>query len=594
MELKNPPQCLAVNRFIRNFAARIAKELAMNRVLIPMTLFLMLAVSCSDHRLVGRMDNIKSVGNSNPKLAMLMLDSIQSEIGRASKYVRMKGMMLEIRLRDKSFLNATTVDSAKLIVEYFDRHGSKYDAAEAHYYAGSAYRDLKDMPHALQHFLLAEKLETQAGAHDSLMLVIIYSNLMNAYFYVQDYHHALEMALKEYDIAKASNLIDPVTLMEVAKSYGMLGDDRMSCKYLKEALDMVLASGIEKGHILGLYGMLQDFSSMKMTEEADSCYALIQRTDVPPYPKALGNYYRHKNKADSAIACYKDAMKASKDLFDTYDAARRLYYTYKEDVGNKDSICKYAHLYIKIADSLDLGKRQEMASTINNQFQYARNIEEEAMIKEENNRIRLWLYTAIGTIVMLSLLFCIYHILRKNRHLNELLELSEQLTETRNDAEALKHEISDYKSQLSKSEESLSATKQELTRVNNEIAHYEEELRHKEQQLAEKLDENRRFILLLHKADLEANAEDVVKAIRKASEGKYTMTSAEWQKLYHAVDELQPDLSEKLAQKIKGFTEQQQQICYLLSIGLSNAQIENLTGLPHVTVWRWVKKFDWI
>lgn len=33
---------------------------------------------------------------------------------------------------------------------------------------------------------------------------------------------------------------------------------------------------------------------------------------------------------------------------------------------------------------------------------------------------------------------------------------------------------------------------------------------------------------------------------------------------------------------------------YLLSIGLTNTQIENLTDIPHVTVWRWVKKMEWV
>ena len=64
----------------------------------------------------------------------------------------------------------------------------------------------------------------------------------------------------------------------------------------------------------------------------------------------------------------------------------------------------------------------------------------------------------------------------------------------------------------------------------------------------------------------------------------------DWQRFYHAVDELQPDLMERIAQHLGKFTEQQQQVCYLLSIGLTNTQIENLTDIPHVTVWRWVKK----
>lgn len=72
------------------------------------------------------------------------------------------------------------------------------------------------------------------------------------------------------------------------------------------------------------------------------------------------------------------------------------------------------------------------------------------------------------------------------------------------------------------------------------------------------------------------------------------MSKSDWQRFYHAVDELLPDLMERLAHHFGKFTEQQQQVCYLLSIGLTNTQIENLTDIPHVTVWRWVKKMEWV
>ena len=72
------------------------------------------------------------------------------------------------------------------------------------------------------------------------------------------------------------------------------------------------------------------------------------------------------------------------------------------------------------------------------------------------------------------------------------------------------------------------------------------------------------------------------------------MSKSDWLRFYHAVDELLPDLMERLAHHLGKFTEQQQQVCYLPSIGLTNTQIENLTDIPHVTVWRWVKKMEWV
>lgn len=550
-------------------------------------------VSCNDSESLDYLNRIKDIGDSNPKQAMLMYDSIRPEITKESEYVRMKSFMLEMRLRDKAFMKATKCDSAKLITEYFATHTNRRDAVEAFYYAGSVYRDMKDLPNALKNFLKAEELATSSTSCDSIMLVNIYSNLAYTYFCVQDYSHALKMALKEYKTAKEINSLNVVTIVDVGESYLRLDDYQSACKYYIEALDMILLSGKGVDVSGSLYTLLYGFSFMKKIEKADKCYSIICKMGLLPPPLQLGEYYKLKNNLDAAISCYQSVIREADDLSIVYDASRNLYDTYKT-IGDKDSINKYASLYIQISDSIDLGKRQEMASSVNNQYHYYRNIEEESRIKEENIRYQMWLYIVFFSTVLLFLVFFLYHIWKKSKQLKVLLDMSEQLKNAKKKSESLNEEIDIYKSQLANSEMSLAKTKLDLERVNNEICHYEEEVQTKEKQLIEKLEENKRFILLLHKADLKESAEDIVKSIRHASEGKYKMSDSEWQKFYHAVDELQPDLSEKIARHLGKFTEEQQKVCYLLSIGLSNTQIANLTNIPHVTVWRWVKKFNWI
>ena len=72
------------------------------------------------------------------------------------------------------------------------------------------------------------------------------------------------------------------------------------------------------------------------------------------------------------------------------------------------------------------------------------------------------------------------------------------------------------------------------------------------------------------------------------------MKSADWKQLYQAVDELYPLFKDRLLKELGTFTEQQMQVCYLMRIGLSKPQIQNMTNLSRVTVWRWVKKYDWV
>lgn len=147
---------------------------------------------------------------------------------------------------------------------------------------------------------------------------------------------------------------------------------------------------------------------------------------------------------------------------------------------------------------------------------------------------------------------------------------------------------------MGKTSDELSNVKRELQRVNTELSDYDEALKTKEQQLSEKMEQNKTFLNLLHQSELEGKAEDVIYAIRQSSEGKKNMESSDWKQLYQAVDELYPLFKDRLLKELGTFTEQQMQVCYLMRIGLSKTQIQNMTNLSRVTIWRWVKKFNWI
>ena len=486
--------------------------------------------SCHEDSRLDLIKQIKTVGDKDPQLAMEMYDSMRESIENGSEYVRMKGTMLEMRLRDKAYWDATTSDSAQIITAYFDKHGKGTDAAEAHYYAGSAYRDLKDMPNALKHFLKAEELLNDENNCDSLLLSNTYSNLAYVYLCVQDYNNSLKMALREYDIAKANNNLNVLTIMRVGETYMRIGNSVLGFQYCKEALDTAYSSPLNPKYFDCLSVLLYEFSYMKNEHEADRCYKLIRDVGLTPPPLKLGKYYQLKNELDSAIICFTSVLTTANDELNKYDAICELYYIYRT-LEEKDSIDKYASQYIMLSDSIDFGKRQELAATVNNQYHYYRNAEEEAKIKEENMRFRLWLYIIIGGAMVLVLLFSLFYMKKKNEHLKEALRFKE---------------------------------------------------------------EKKQVILQLHKVELEESAEDIVYAIKKASEGKQTLTEVEWRRFFHAVDELQPDLAQKMSEHLGRFTEQQQQVCYLMSVGLSNKQIENLTGLSHTTTWRWTKKIDWL
>ena len=84
---------------------------------------------------------------------------------------------------------------------------------------------------------------------------------------------------------------------------------------------------------------------------------------------AFAQYYDLCGKTDSAIVYCNLVLEKGTDIYNQYDASRLLHriYSKRGDVQNSN---RYAAVYMALSDSLDFGKRQELASTVNNQFQY--------------------------------------------------------------------------------------------------------------------------------------------------------------------------------------------------------------------------------
>ena len=134
----------------------------------------------------------------------------------------------------------------------------------------------------------------------------------------------------------------------------------------------------------------------------------------------------------------------------------------------------------------------------------------------------------------------------------------------------------------------------EIERVNSLDEDLRNQLLQKESELKEKMAQNKTLLRLLHKSELTGKAEKIIESIRQSSNGAKTMSQSDWDQLFSAVDALYPDFKEQMVNKCDALTEQQIQFCYLLRIGLSNVQIKNVTNMSRVTVWRWMKKFEWI
>lgn len=575
------------------------KQVFMKRLLILCTILTsyFFITSCNrDAAVIKQLENIKRVGDSNPKEAMLMLDSIKIEEKSWTEHTRMKCDLLDIRLHDKAYMPVTSDLKIKPIVAYCRKHGNNTERQEAYYYAGSTYRDLKNYPQAIAYFLQSKDLCTNGQDFDTVMLRNTYSNLDWLYYKVQDYKNSTIMSEKEYDLAKSLGILDASTIQNLGASQLRIGQTDKARESFIRALELVQKG--DSNNITNIYHLLYHFSQLKMVSQAKICYELV-KTKIPRDSLSpdcimdLGEYYLLTNEINSAVECYKQVVSRSDNLESVYDASKTLFnlYNYLGDI--KSANC-YGKIFISTSDTLNLGKRQELAATTNNFYQYHRDKKREENLTKRGNtyrRVAFWM-SIILTLFVLVLL--VVHLYKRCESAKQIHSLRQLLSSYGADISCLKKDIAKQEECLIIQEDILRETQKQLQEVTRQAEQYQNKVKEQERILAEKMDQNRSLMRLMHKAELESSAGDIINTVRETSKGKHKMTAGEWNMLMQAVDEMYPDFNAALAAKLGRIDKNELHVCYLMLIGLTNPQIINVTALPHSTVWRWTKKFEWI
>lgn len=562
--------------------------------------------SCDNNssKVSNKIDYIKSIGDTNPSLAMSMLDSLDINIRNQPERVIKKFDLLRLRVQDKAYITATSDIAAKQLVTYFEKNGTALEKQEAYFYAGSVYRDLQDTPRALKFFFKALEIAENSKQFDTVMQRNTFSNLHYLYFNVQDYPKAYEYAMKEYKLSQSINKMELTCLMHLGMSLTVLDSIKQAKEIYKIALDTISSNPQLKEDHEVLCSLLFNFSYLKDSVQASRCYKLLQdlnlddSNDAKNY--AYGEFFLLVRKKEAAISAFNRILHNKTDLLRMYDASKALFHIYNEGKQVVEAN-KMANLFVSLCDSIDLGKRQELAATVKNEYQYHKDQQREQKIINEKERLQSWLIISVAAIVIILLIAVAFIFYKRYTYLNRLLAISNDLNDLsvakqqlQTNIKKKEQELLASQSLLGKRENELKSVKNQLKDLNGELTKFDEKLKKKEQMLSEKIAQSQTFLNLLHQTELEEKAEDVIFNIRQSSEGKKHMTTTNWKQLYKAVDELYPAFKDQLMKELGSFSEQQMQVCYLMRIGLSKPQIQNITNLSRVTIWRWVKKFNWI
>ncbi len=420
----------------------------------------------------NKLSHIDKVGDTNPTLAMSMLDSISTGINNQRENVRMEYRLVEISLQQRLRLKPATTIKAEEIARYFNMQGTQRNKARANYLAGVACMDLGDTKKAIKYLSASENTYFKYEARDRLWISDTYSRLRQCYAMTRDYENALRSWLSEYDILDRSRKITPGMKERLEKAYTVLSDDSTS--------------------VAGKNGFFDKPSSV----------SVITTTGEQ-----------------------------------------------NNDNANAD---KKGHLLLLTTILISL--------------------------------------IAVLTITV----FFFFNRWSNFKSLRTIAAKDDKISSMQEEYEILHGQIADREEALERAKKQLDETENHLKQVNDKIAEYDAKMQENERLLTDKMSQNKILMRLLQQAELETRDNDIMPIIKKAAEGHHNMTDAEWKQFFSHLDATYPTFADRMLREMGTFSDKQRMVCYLMLAGVARNDIQNLTGLSRVTVWRWTSRFAWI
>ena len=560
----------------------------MKEKVIFLLFIIMLLASCAGNRkyddLMQRADSIMNVNDDSAKVAIRMLDGVKSQLPEFSKAQKMRYELLRHKAMNKAYISFTSDSKMKEVVDYYDRHGSANERMLANYVLGCVYRDMHEVPLALEYYNKAtEQADTTAADCDYGTLYRVYSQ-MGFLFSKQYLPYQLLDAFgkaEKYAYLAKDTLNAIINYQNKGDAYDYLGRkdsvvaiNLRSANMFKRIGDNYNAA-IALGCNYSYYIEKQDSVNAKKAFEAYFSTGYEGNSNYGDAKAFLlcekGRYYMFISRIDSAFSCLNQSLKLSKS-YSNKAAATKVLAQYYARVNKPVLAMKYALKSSEYNNSDLLAVRESQLQQIQAMYNYGRNQEIARKAELKAERITMLVYVLIaGGVVIFLLLTHLY--------LKQLKKKKEKILVT-------KHLYDDSLLKLRQKQEEL-----ELLRTVNDrkIA---DVIKEKEQTI-NKLKEDLKDIRdkysnsSLSDVDILLKESSIYKRIKYLElHPKETMRENDWIELEETIEQLIPSFIPLLKNRLNVIA---YRICLLVKLEISTSSIAILLGLSSSAISKYRK-----
>lgn len=461
----------------------------MLRRLFHIILVLLLFTSCGSKEAQPILNRAEVIVDKNPSEAIALLDSI-SDSG-LSRRQQMRRLLLLTNAQNKCDTVFRSDSIQRLLVDYYDRHGTANDRMLAHYLLGRAYYDMGEMPMSLSAYQLA-LADTTGTEQDYYLLTRIHAQISNIFFQ----QNLVDDQLKHIDLSVKYALLSHDTIGAILNNtqkvyaYERKGEIDSAIYVCNNNLMAFRKMAMQRkaAQVVGTLAYLcikknetekaKEYFDLYETESGyfDENGNIEKGREIHYYLK--GNYYLLLGKTDSAEICFRKELREGKDFNNQNAASRGLSLLYQK-THQPDSAAKYALYSYAMNDSVYAHMATQEVERMKAMYNYTRHQELAHQAEKESSRkttLLRWILL-ISLLVLFAAFYIAYKYKQKKQNETRLYKNRiEELEKTQSDILMLRQHEEEYQDAIKEKEQTIS-------RLQDQIEKYQQNHRQKRTEL---------------------------------------------------------------------------------------------------------------
>lgn len=526
------------------------------------------------HKLLVQAD---SAMQSQPDNALKILENIHPNKLQTKADSAYYALLLT-QARDKNFVVQTDDSLILSAIAYYDQTSNIDLKARSYYYCGCVYRDLKDIPKTISHFLTAKELAE--STKNLRLLSLIYQNLGYLY-YAQDlneqadslYQKAWEMGVLLKDTLLQTESLSQQGMIQMERGEHFYPEaekrilqalriaEALDNKFLKERIYLSLSILYSR---IGSGKKALEFAkrNLALQEDTTDCYDTYQ---------LLGNaYYKHQQ-YDSATFYLHKALPA-KNYATKAGVYRRLADIAKA-IGNPEESSELEQKYSIYMDSMRNARSQHARSVIR--------AEKDAQIVHQQKEYDLVIHRNkyfLLSLITVAMLFALF-ILRKNRKKTALLQ--EEKKRVEDIQAAMRQQNAKFEKEQLQKEERIAYLENELKQL-----HYDAEQKKELSNELETLNNEQEAFLRNTKkySDVEDKMNRIIRDFKDHEKSELHMEKEDWLQLIAETDRRWNKITLKLSKY--GLDKDEIYLCCLFLTGLPVSHMGYLLDCTRDTIYK--------